>query len=171
MINIILYQPEIPTNTGNIIRTCYATQAKLHIIKPTSFELHPKWFKRAAAGRYLSDIEHEVHASYEAFQKKYGNKKIYYLTRYGHHTYSDVNFKKENDVWLMFGTESTGIPKKILQTSLNTCLRIPMAASTRSLNLANTVVLLTYEVKRQQGFEDLLRYEDQKGKNFILTKE
>ena len=170
MINIILYQPEIPTNTGNIIRTCVATGAKLHIIKPISFDLHPRWFKRAAAGRYLSDIEHEVHESYDDFKQKYGDKKIFYISRYGQNTYSDANLSAE-EVWLMFGTESTGIPKHILQDSLDTCLRIPMTEGARSLNLANTVMLMAYEAHRQSNFVGLSKYEFQKGKDFILEKE
>lgn len=167
MINIVLYQPEIPTNTGNIIRTCVATGSKLHIIQPTSFDLHPKWFKRAAAGRYLSDIPHEIHASYADFKKKYGSKKIHYITRYGLKTHTEANFKEE-EVWVMFGTESTGIPKKIMQDSIETCLRIPMVPGTRSLNLANTVMLMAYEIHRQNGFPGLSIYEHQKGKDFIL---
>ena len=171
MINIVLYQPEIPNNTGNIIRSCLATGAKLHIIRPIAFELHPKWMKRAAAGRLLSDIEHEVHNSYEDFKKKYGDKKIFYITRYGQNNYSEAPFKETNDkdkeVWLMFGQESKGIPKDILQTSLDTCLRIPMVEKERSLNLATTVMLLAYEVHRQTGFNGLSEYEAQKGKDFI----
>ena len=171
MINIVLYQPEIPTNTGNIVRSCLATGAKLHIIKPISFDLHPKWFKRAGAGRLLSDIEHEVHESYEAFRESYGDKKIFYVTRYGQHNYSEAPFKKESEkngeVWLMFGRESTGIPKEIMQDSLDTCLRIPMVPKERSLNLATTVMLLSYEVHRQTGFYGLSEYEVQKGKDFI----
>ena len=171
MINIVLYQPEIPTNTGNIIRTCLATGAKLHIIKPISFDLHPKWMKRSGAGRLLSDIKHEVHASYEDFKNKYGDNKIFYVTRYGQNNYSDASFKKSMDtngeVWLMFGRESTGIPKEILKTSLDTCLRIPMVPEERSLNLATTVTLLAYEVHRQTGFRGLSEYEVQKGKDWI----
>lgn len=171
MINIVLYQPEIPTNTGNIIRTCLATGSKLHIIKPISFDLHPKWIKRAGAGRLLSDIQHEVHESYDAFKQKYGDKKIFYVTRYGQHNYSDAPFTKvENEtgeIWLMFGRESTGIPKEILKTSLDTCLRIPMVPEERSLNLATTVTLLSYEVHRQTGFKGLSQYEVQKGADFI----
>ena len=166
-LNIVLYQPEIPTNTGNIIRTCVATGAKLHIIKPIAFDLHPKWFKRAAAGRLLSDIQHEVHESYEKFVEKYGDKKIHYITRYGQNTHVSTDFKAE-EVWLMFGTESTGIPKRILQKSLDTCLRVPMAPGTRSLNLSNTVMLMAYEVHRQNDFPGLSVYEVQKGKDFIL---
>lgn len=171
MINIVLYQPEIPTNTGNIIRTCLATGAKLHIIKPCAFDLHPRWFKRAAAGRFLSDIQHEVHESYDKFLEKYGDKTIYYLTRYGQNTYAEADFASQDEVWVMFGTESTGIPKKILQTSLETCLRVPMTDHARSLNLANTVMLLAYEVHRQQNFRGLSKFEVQKGKDFILERE
>lgn len=168
MINIILYQPEIPTNTGNIIRTCLATGAKLHIIKPTSFSLHPKWFKRASAGRYLSDIEHEIHESYHEFNKKYGHKNIFYITRYGQNNYADANFDSNQEVWVMFGTESTGIPKKILQTNLKNCLRVPMTPEARSLNLANTVIIIAYEIHRQTNWKGLSLYEVQKGKNFII---
>lgn len=172
MINVVLYQPEIPTNTGNIIRTCLATGAKLHIIKPISFELHPMWMKRSGAGRLLSDIKHEVHNSYEDFKEKYGDKTMFYITRYGQNNYSSAPFKNlmksEDEVWLMFGRESTGIPKEILQSSLDTCLRIPMVKEERSLNLATTVMLLVYEVHRQNDFKDLSEYEVQKGKDFIL---
>ena len=174
MINIVLYQPEIPTNTGNIIRTCLATGAKLHIIKPISFELHPKWMKRSAAGRLLSDIQHEIHESYNDFKMKYGTKNIFYITRYGQNNYSNAPFQREykesREIWLMFGRESTGIPKEILQSSLENCLRIPMVPEERSLNLATTVMLLAYEVHRQTGFKGLSEYEVQKGKNFIKKK-
>ena len=171
MINVVLFQPEIPNNTGNIIRICSATNAKLHIIKPIAFDLSPKYLKRAAAGRLLEDIKHEIHESYQKFDKKYNNKKVYFITRYGLKNFSDVSFKKEIDqnqeIWLMFGRESTGIPKEIMQKSLETCLRIPMVPSERSLNLANTVMLLVYEIHRQTGYKGLSKYEVQKGKNFI----
>ncbi len=169
MVNVVLYQPEIPPNTGNIIRTCYSLDAKLHIIKPIAFDLSPKWLKRSSAGKSLDDIEHEVHESYEAFTKKYGDKKIFYITRYGHKIYSDANFKKcNNDIWLMFGRESTGIPMNILKKNIDTALRIPMTHKSRSLNLANCVSIVTYEVMRQLGFDNLSKYEVQKGKDWIL---
>lgn len=170
MINIVLFNPEIPNNTGNIIRTCLATGSKLHIIKPIAFDLHPKWMKRSAAGRLLSDIEHEVHDSYEKFVEKYGDKKIHYITRYGQNTYAESDFKYETndgEVWVMFGKESTGIPKEILQKDLSRCLRIPMVAKERSLNLATTVMLLAYEIHRQNSFKGLSEFEVQKGKDFI----
>ncbi|QJR44001.1 tRNA (cytidine(34)-2'-O)-methyltransferase [Mycoplasma miroungirhinis] len=175
MINIVLYEPEISPNTANIIRTCFSTNTKLHIIRPIAFDLHPHWMKRAAAGRFLSDIDHEIHNSYNDFVKKYGNKNIYYITRYGLKTYTDINFKKEvkqsSEIWLMFGTESTGIPKKILQTNINNCLRIPMTASARSINLANSVIVILYEVLRQLDFANLSKFEVQKTKNYLLKED
>ena len=95
MVNIILYEPEISPNTANIIRTCFASQAKLHIIKPVAFDLHPHWLKRKAAGHFLSEIQHEIHSSYDDFFKKYGNKNIYYITIYWLKTYSEINYHKE----------------------------------------------------------------------------
>lgn len=171
MIHIILYQPEIPGNTGNIIRTCYATNSKLHIIMPTAFSLDPQMMKRSGAGRLLSDIEHEIHASYDDFKAKYGNQKIYYITRYGQTTYDAAPFAKEKDIFIMFGRESTGIPKPILQGSLETCLRIPMVAKERSLNLANSVIVITYEILRQHKFSGMALNEVQKGADFITLKE
>lgn len=169
MINVVLYQPEIPPNTGNIIRICYSLDAKLHIIKPIAFDLSPKWLKRASAGKSLDDIEHEIHESYEEFNKKYGNKQIFYITRYGQRVYSDVKFTQyKNDIWIMFGRESTGIPMSILKKNINTALRIPMTHKSRSLNLANCVSIVAYEIMRQLGFANLSKYEVQKGKNWIL---
>ena len=106
--------------------------------------------------------------NYNDFVKKYGDKKIYYITRYGLKNYSEINYSNQDDIWIMFGTESTGIPKKILQTSIETCLRIPMKQDCRSLNLANSVNLIVYEILRQKNFEGLSEFEYQKGKNFIL---
>ncbi|MBD5423356.1 MAG: tRNA (cytidine(34)-2'-O)-methyltransferase [Mycoplasma sp.] len=171
MINIVLYLPEIPPNTGNIIRTCYATGAKLHIIKPISFDIFHPNIKRAAAGRTIEDIDYEIHENYNEFIKKYRDKKIYYLTRYGLKKYTDIDFSKNEEIWIMFGTESTGIPKKILQSSIERCIRIPMKPKCRSLNLANSVNLVTYEILRQKNFEGLSEFENQKGKDFILNDE
>ncbi|MBN0970799.1 tRNA (cytidine(34)-2'-O)-methyltransferase [Mycoplasma phocoeninasale] len=175
MINIILYQPEISPNTANIIRTCFSGMAKLHIIKPIAFDLHPHWLKRGAAGHFLSEIQHEIHENYDKFYEKYGNKNIYYVTRYGLRKYTDVNFKSElkssNEIWIMFGTESTGIPKRIMQTNIANCLRIPMNVDCRSLNLANSVAIILYEILRQNDFDGLSSYESQKGKDFILKKD
>ncbi|WP_025755375.1 tRNA (cytidine(34)-2'-O)-methyltransferase [Mycoplasmopsis cricetuli] len=171
MLNIVLYQPEICPNTGNIIRTCFALKAKLHIIKPLGFDLHPKWLKRYGAGRMLSDIEHEVHDNYQEFFTKYNNKKIFYITRYGLKLYSEENFKNEynqnQEIWLMFGRESTGIDKHILQNNLDNCLRIPMVDAMRSINLANCVSIVGFEVMRQLEFKNLSKFEVEKGKYFL----
>ncbi|WKX02302.1 tRNA (cytidine(34)-2'-O)-methyltransferase [Candidatus Mycoplasma mahonii] len=168
MINIVLYQPEIPPNTGNIIRTCFATSTKLHIIKPTSFEIHPKWLKRPAAGKHLTDIEHEIHASFADYQKKYGDKNTYYITRYGAQYHSTPDFAKiKEDIFLMYGRESTGLPFHLLNMHLNKCLRVPMVAESRSLNLANTVMMTVYEVLRQKNYVGLSQFEILKGKDWI----
>lgn len=171
MINIVLYQPEIPPNTGNIIRIAHATNAILHIIKPLSFDLFHPSIKRAAAGRDLEEIKYYLYDNYEDFDKEHKDKKIYYITRYGLKNYAKVNFKNEKNIWLMFGRESTGIPKAIMQKSVDTCLRIPMDKKCRSLNLANSVMLLTYEILRQKNFENLEEFEFQKGKNFLLESD
>ncbi|RMA78637.1 tRNA (cytidine/uridine-2'-O-)-methyltransferase [Metamycoplasma subdolum] len=172
MINIILYQPEINGNTANIIRTTFATNSKLHIIKPTGFDLHPHWLKRNGAGHLLSEVPHEIHTNYDAFFKKYKDKNIFYITRYGLKNYTKVNFQKENkksgEIWVMFGAESTGIPKTIMQKKIKNCLRIPMNGSCRSLNLANSVSIVIFEILRQLKFEGLSEFEVQKGKDFIL---
>lgn len=175
MLHIVLYQPEISPNTGNIIRTCFALGAKLHIIKPIGFDLNPMYLTRPAAGRHLSDIQHEVHACYDDFYNKYKNKEIWYLTRYGQLTYSDIDFKKvyrkHKEIWLMFGKESTGIDKHVLKAHLDHCLRIPMVSEMRSINLANTVAIAGFEVMRQLEFKDLNRFETQKGKDFLINYE
>lgn len=171
MIHIVLFQPEIPPNTGNIIRTCYATGAKLHIIKPISFDLFHPGIKRAAAGRTITEIEYQIYETYDEFYKLHGTKTIFYITRYGLKTYTEINYKELDEVWVMFGTESTGIPKAILQRSVATCLRIPMRPQCRSLNLANSVNLVAYEILRQNDFAGLAQFEVQKGKEFLLQKD
>lgn len=171
MINIVLYRPEIFPNTANIIRTCFALKAKLHIVKPVAFDLHPHWLKRAAAGLFLSDIEHEIHENYTKFEKMYGKKDIFFLTRYSKQVYTQVDFKKilqtKKELFLVFGSESTGIRKDILQKNLDRCLRIPMNSKSRSLNLSNSVAVVGYEVLRQLNFADLSFTETQKGPDFL----
>ncbi|WP_027334317.1 tRNA (cytidine(34)-2'-O)-methyltransferase [Mycoplasma elephantis] len=175
MLNIVLYEPEICPNTGNIIRTCFALKAKLHIIKPLGFDLLPKYLKRPAAGHLLSDIEHEIHENYNEFDKKYKDKNIFYITRYGLKTYSDIDFlkesKKSNDIFVMFGRESTGIDKQILKKNINKCLRIPMYEKNRSINLANSVCVIGYEIMRQLDFPDLSKFEVQKSKDYLLKND
>ena len=166
MLNVVLYAPEIPQNTGNIMRTCAATDTKLHLIKPLGFSLDEKAIKRSGAN-YINECDYTVYENFADFASK--NKGTYYfLTRYGQkpHTSFDYSDKEEN-IYLIFGRESTGIPKEILKDHLNTCLRIPMTNKVRALNLSNCVAIMVYEVLRQQNYNDLLREEPFKGKDYL----
>lgn len=167
MINIVLFEPEIPGNTGNIMRTSVATNSKLHLIKPLGFSLEDKYVKRSAVN-YLENLDYEVYENWDDFKSK--NKgTFYYLTRYGKkpHTSFDYSNNDEN-IYLVFGKESTGIPKEILKEDLDHCMRIPMTKNVRALNLSNSVAIMVYEVLRQQDFNDLLRKEPHKSEDFII---
>ena len=166
MIHIVLYEPEIPQNTGNIMRTCAGTGAKLHLIEPLGFSLDEKYLKRSAVN-YLEYCDYTVYSNFEDFCSK--NKgTYYYLTRYGKkpHTSFDYSNREEN-IYLIFGKESTGIPKEILKKDLEHCMRIPINANIRALNLSNSVAIMLYEVLRQQDFPNLLRTEPFKGENYL----
>ncbi len=166
MINVVLYEPEIPTNTGNIMRTCIATNARLHLIKPLGFSLDEKSVKRSGVN-YIDKIDLTVYENIEDFYNK-NTGTFYYLTRYGHkpHTTGDFSNSKEN-IYFMFGKESTGIPKKYLRDHLDNCFRLPMSKNVRSLNLSNTVAIVVYEALRQQNYNDLCFEEPHKSKDFI----
>ena len=167
MINVVLFEPEIPMNTGNIMRTCIATNAKLHLIKPLGFSLDEKSVKRSGVN-YIDKIDLTLYENMEDFYSK--NKgTFYYLTRYGHkpHTTGDYTNNKEN-IYFVFGKESTGIPKKYLREHLDNCFRLPMSKNVRSLNLSNTVAIVVYEALRQQNYNDLLFDEPHKSKDFII---
>lgn len=166
MINVVLYQPEIPQNTGNIMRTCVGTGSKLHLIKPLGFSLDEKYIKRSGAG-YVDKTDYEVYENFEDFLSK-NDGEFYFFTRYGKkpHTSFDYSDNKKN-IYLIFGKESTGIPKEILKDHLDNCMRIPMTKDIRALNLSNCVAICVYEVLRQQNYNDLLRYEPFKGKDFL----
>ena len=163
MINVVLYEPEIPQNTGNIMRTCVATGAHLHLIEPLGFLLNDKTIKRCGVN-YIDKLKYTVYPSYEDFLSK-NSGKFYYFTRYGKkpHTSFDYSNKDEN-IYLIFGKESTGIPKSILKDNLDNCMRIPMTKDVRALNLSNCVAIVCYEVLRQQSYRDLLKTEPHKGK-------
>ena len=166
MINIVLYQPEIPQNTGNIMRTCVATGSKLHLIKPFGFILNDKNLKRSGVN-YIDKLDYTVYEDWEDFK----NKNIgdyYYFTRYGTkpHTTFDYSDSSRN-IYLIFGKESTGIPKEILKEDLEHCMRIPMTENVRALNLSNCVAICTYEVLRQQNYNNLLREEPHKGSDYL----
>ena len=166
MINIVLYEPEIPGNTGNIMRTAVATNAKLHLIEPLGFSLDEKYLKRSSAN-YMDKLNYEVYKNWEDFKSK-NEGTFYYLTRYGKkpHTSFDYSDSKEN-IYLVFGKESSGIPKEILRNDLDRCMRMPMTKDVRALNLSNTVAIMVYEVLRQQNYNDLLLKEPHKSENYI----
>lgn len=159
MIHIILYHPEIPQNTGNILRTAMATNSTVHIIGPLPFELSDKSLKRAGMD-YLKDAKYIIYSSYEEFNEKFKDKEIYYVTKYGTHLYCEENFlDPTKDVYVMFGRESTGIDKEILSKNKDHTLRIPMMSTARSLNLSNCVALVTYEILKQQKFPGLASFD------------
>lgn len=167
MINVVLFEPEIPTNTGNIMRTCVASDTVLHLIKPLGFKIDSASLKRAGVN-YIDKLEYHVYENWEDFKSK--NKgTYYYFTRYGKkpHTSFDYSNKDEN-IYLIFGKESTGIPTDILREDLDHCMRIPMTANVRALNLSNCVAIMIYEVLRQQDYRDLLRKEPHKSEDFII---
>lgn len=166
MINIVLYEPEIPGNTGNIMRTCAGTGAKLHLIEPLGFKMDEKSIKRSGVN-YIDKCDYKIYKNYEEFLKM--NKgTFYYLTRYGNvpHTSFDYSDKDEN-IYLVFGKESTGIPKEILKNDIEHCMRIPMNDNIRALNLSNSVAIMIYEVLRQQNYPNLLFNEPFKGENYL----
>ena len=166
MINIVLYEPEIPGNTGNIMRTCAGTGARLHLIEPLGFKLDEKSIKRSGVN-YIDKVNYKVYKNWDEFLAN-NDGDFYFLTRYGKkpHTSFDYNDTNKN-IYLCFGKESTGIPKKILREHLDRCLRIPTNANVRSLNLSNCVAIVLYEVLRQQDYPNLLRTEPFKGENWL----
>ena len=164
MINIVLFEPEIPQNTGNIMRTCVATNAKLHLIESLGFKINDKTIRRCGVN-YIENCDYRIYANFEEF-KKNNPGKYYYFTRYGSKPHTEFSFKEEN-IYLIFGKESTGIPKDILKDHLDYCIRLPMTDKVRALNLSNCVAIAIYEVLRQNNYFDLLRYEPFKGKDYL----
>ena len=152
MINIVLHEPEIPQNTGNIGRTCVATGMRLHLIKPLGFSLDEKQLKRAGLD-YWPDLDVTVYEDYEDFLARNPGAKIYYATTKGHLVYTQAQY--EPDCYIMFGKESAGIPEEILREHEDSCVRIPMIGETRSLNLSNAVAIVAYEALRQLDFEGM----------------
>lgn len=167
MINIVLYEPEIPQNTGNIMRTCAGTYTKLHLIKPLGFSLEDKYLKRSGVN-YINNCDYKVYENYDEFLEQNKDGEFYFLTRYGKKPHSDFDFsKKDKNIYLVFGKESTGIPKEILSKHLDRCLRIPTNANIRALNLSNCVALVLFEVLRQQDYPNLSKVEIIKGEDFL----
>ena len=152
-LNIVLVEPQIPQNTGNIARTCAATGASLHLVKPMGFTVDDKKLKRAGLDYWhLLDITY--YENLQDFFDKNKDGKFFYFTTKGQHIYSDVSFPE--NAYIVFGREDAGLPESLLKDNPDTCLRMPMIGDARSLNLSNTVAIATYEVLRQWGFPELL---------------
>ncbi len=150
--NIVLHEPEIPANTGNIGRTCVATGSTLHLIEPLGFRLNEKEIKRAGMD-YWEHLDVRRYDDYRDFCEKNPDAKIWFATTKAKHTYTDVQFGPDD--YIMFGKESAGIPEEILVDHEENCIRIPMLPQIRSLNLSNSVSIVLYEALRQQNFAQM----------------
>ena len=154
-INIVMVEPEIPQNTGNIARTCAAIGAKLHLVKPLGFEISDKYLKRAGLD-YWDKLELEEHDSLEKFLGKYPiGENMFFATTKAKHCYSDVDYSKFEEVFILFGKETKGLPEDLLKEHLENTIRIPMRPTLRSLNLSNSVAIIVYDVLRHVNFEGL----------------
>ena len=154
-INVVLVEPEIPQNTGNIARTCAATGCKLHLVHPLGFDISEKQLKRAGLD-YWDKVEIEEHASFEVFLNKYPPKdNMFYLTTKGQKCYTDVNFADFDEIFVLFGKETKGLPEDFLLNHMKNAIRIPMKETLRSLNLSNSVAIVVYEILRQDSFCNL----------------
>ena len=155
-LNIVLVEPEIPQNTGNIARTCAAIGAKLHLVYPLGFSISEKAVKRAGLD-YWDKLEIEEHISLEKFLEKYPPEKnnMFFSTTKGKHIYSDPNYKDMDEVFILFGKETKGLPEDLLLKYIDKTIRIPMRKTLRSLNLANSVCVVAYDVLRQANFSNL----------------
>lgn len=150
--NIVLYEPEMPANTGNIGRTCAATNTRLHLIEPLGFKLNEKAVKRAGLD-YWDKLDVQVYCDFSDFLKKNPGARLYLATTKTEKVYTDVSYKPDD--YLMFGPESRGIPEELLIQYPDACVRIPMWGDIRSLNLSNAVSILLYEALRQNGFNQM----------------
>lgn len=156
-LHIVLVEPEIPQNTGNIARTCAITGAKLHLVHPLGFKVNEKTLKRAGLD-YWDKLEIEEHDSLNDFLNKYKPEEndLFFSTTKGKTKYTDINYSKMDEVFVLYGKETKGLPEWLLEKYLDTrTIRIPMLPTLRSLNLSNSVAIITYEILRQHNFEDL----------------
>ena len=155
-LNIVLVEPEIPQNTGNIARTCAATGAKLHLVKPLGFEISDKYVKRAGLD-YWDKLDIEEHNNLPSFLEKYQPEEnnMFFVTTKGKHCYSDIDYSNLDNIFLLFGKETKGLPESLLTKYIDNAIRIPMRKTLRSLNLSNSVAIVAYEVLRQANFNNL----------------
>lgn len=150
--HVVLYQPEIPSNTGNIARTCAATDTTLHLIRPLGFSTDDKMLKRAGLD-YWPFVKIFYYDSLDEFFEKNQGGEFFYITKFGSRTHTSLDYsKKEKEYYFVFGRETTGLPKDLLANNKERCLRIPMTENVRSLNLSNTAAILVYEALRQQDY-------------------
>ncbi|WP_025724904.1 tRNA (cytidine(34)-2'-O)-methyltransferase [Acholeplasma granularum] len=168
MIHVVLCQPEIPQNTGNIMRTCVGTGVKLHLIEPLGFKIDDKKLRRSAVD-YYDFLNFEIHPNFDSFKKNHHGT-YFYLSRYGKKSHSDPKYNEINhDIYLVFGSESYGIDRKLLSENESNTFRIPTNDKIRSLNLSNAVAITVFEVLRQLGYPDLYEFEPDtlKGKDYL----
>ena len=160
-LNIVLVEPEIPQNTGNIARTCAAIGAKLHLVKPLGFSIDEKQVKRAGLD-YWDKLDIEEHNNFKEFLEKYKPEEnnMYFITTKGTHCYSDIDYSNMEEVFVLFGKETKGLPEDILKKYIEKTARIPMRPTLRSLNLSNSVAIVAYEIFRQKNFEELQEISD-----------
>ena len=161
-INIVMVEPEIPQNTGNIARTCAAIGAKLHLVKPLGFSIDDKHLKRAGLD-YWDKLDIEIHENLEEFLNKYAYKQneeyisenMFLASTKSKQSYSDIKYNKFEEIFLLFGKETKGLPEDLIEKNMKQAIRIPMREGLRSLNLSNSVAIIAYEVLRQNNFNDL----------------
>ncbi len=155
-LNIVLVEPEIPQNTGNIARTCAAIGAKLHLVYPLGFSITEKAVKRAGLD-YWDKLEIEEHLTFEKFLDKYKPEEnnMFFVTTKGKHTYVEPNYKDMDEIFILFGKETKGLPEDVLKKYIDKTIRIPMRETLRSLNLSNSVAIVAYDIMRQKNFENL----------------
>ena len=171
MIHVVLYEPEIPQNTGNIMRTCVAFGCRLHLIEPLGFKLDEQAIRRSGMD-YRKELNYQVYGNWADFKTAHSSGAFIYMTRYGKKVPSQIDYTCiEEDIYLVFGKESTGIDKTILQDHLDWCVRLPMVAQARSLNLSNCVAIGVYEVLRQLDYPCLSQVEVLKGKDWLENGE
>ena len=167
MVNIVLFEPEIPQNTGNIMRTCSVFKMRLHLIEPLGFSLDEKHLRRSGMD-YVKDLDYTVYKNWNDFYEKNAKGQYVYFTRYALKSFEECVFNRDEDIYIVFGKESTGIDKNILKEHIEECYHIPMRSDARSLNLSNCVAIAAYECLRQIGFGDLSDREVIKGADFLL---
>ncbi len=155
-INVVMVEPEIPQNTGNIARTCAAIGAKLHLVHPLGFDISEKSVKRAGLD-YWDKLEIEEHKNLAEFLEKYKPEEnnMFFATTKGKHVYSEPNYKEMEEVFVLFGKETKGLPEDLLKKYIGKTIRIPMREKLRSLNLSNSVAIVVYDILRQKQFENL----------------